>query len=106
MNDFPRLLLAALLALAASGVAAQDPDPAESGETPAPEAAQTLGEAALTADDADEAGDADLAEPDAGEETGEEAADGAEAEIKATMEKFVPSEQISEDRSVSFPNDI
>ena len=35
------------------------------------------------------------------------AADSAgDSNIKATMRKFVPSEQISEDSSVAFPNDI
>lgn len=30
----------------------------------------------------------------------------SEADMKASMERFVPSEKISEDRPVSFPNDI
>lgn len=29
-----------------------------------------------------------------------------QAEVQATMERFQPSEKISEDRSVAFPNDI
>ncbi|MEM9530739.1 MAG: hypothetical protein AAGA23_07455 [Pseudomonadota bacterium] len=32
--------------------------------------------------------------------------DGVTDEMRATMRRFVPSEQISEDSSVSFPNDI
>ncbi len=37
-----------------------------------------------------------------------ESADGelSDADMQASMERFIPSEKISEDRPVSFPNDI
>ena len=41
-----------------------------------------------------------------GEDVEGAAGPGATGEVKANMERFVPSEKISEDRSVAFPNDI
>lgn len=40
------------------------------------------------------------------DEEAEAAADAASQPVQATLERFVPSEQISEDNSVAYPNDI
>lgn len=86
-----RWWLAALLALGISATVAQDP-PAETTE-PEPAAEDPLeGEPVAPEEELPPA-----PEPDPG---------AAEGRMNATLERFVPSEQISEDRSVSFPNDI
>ncbi len=92
--------LAALLAAGLFFAAvAQDPPPETLAADPAAE--ELLEDELLDAEDEDPAAPAEelppAPEPDPA---------AAEGRINATMERFVPSEQISEDRSVSFPNDI
>lgn len=92
-------LLVALLALAIGAAAAQDP-PAEATE-PDPVAEEAIDNELFDAED-EEPADAEEELPPAPEPD----PTAAEGPVNATMERFVPSEQISEDRSVSFPNDI
>lgn len=100
----PRLLLpGALLALSLYGVALaqndqEEADPA-AGDTSTSAEESAIGQS--PEETPDETG-ADAADPDA-------SADGdtpAGAVTDATMERFRPSEEISSDRSVAFPNDI
>ena len=118
--------LALLLALGACApVAAQGTDPAippvpqsepqpvttgdQAAENPgvAPSLEEAPGEVALSGadDDADSDGAADD-EKAAGDEEASDQGVAESGQVKASMERFVPSERISEDRSVSFPNDI
>ncbi len=85
-----RMASVALLALMTASTDAQQ---APEDETTKPAVAEEAAPAA-----ADEAKDATVAEP-AGEPEKPEPG-------RATMERFKPSEEISDDRSVSFPNDI
>ena len=113
--------LALLLALGACApVAAQGTDPAippapqsepqpvttgdQAEENPgvAPSLEEALGEVALSGADDDAADD----EKAAGDEEASDQGVAESGQVKASMERFVPSEKISEDRSVSFPNDI
>lgn len=89
---------AALLALALGAATAQDP-PADANE-PDPSAEEILDDEAL------DAGEAPIAAEDELPEAPEPDPAAAEGRINATLERFVPSEEISEDRSVAFPNDI
>ncbi|MEM7707396.1 MAG: hypothetical protein AAF358_17690 [Pseudomonadota bacterium] len=101
-----KIMLAMLLGLGLTGLAAgQADDAADKSET-----AEEANESAAEFDPAvcqEPPAEGETLPSECAELAGEGPTNDVDAgEMRATMRRFVPSEQISEDSSVAFPNDI
>ncbi len=101
-----KLLLALLLSLGLFGPAAGQADDSADGSETAEEATDPAAEFDPAICDEPPA-EGETLPSECAELAGEGPQDQVDAgEMRATMRRFVPSEQISEDSSVAFPNDI